>query len=203
MATPEEFATAAAAAFKETLQEALRETGGNGEPAFGDRGEPGLVGEPELREPAAPGGAEALPAAEDPVALGERAALLVVAQSSWQRHLGTLFETSDVQALLGVGTRQAVSDRARRGGLLMLATPDGRRYYPAFQFGPAGKPYAVLPQVLAAFAEAEVSPYTVASWFRTPQALLDGGTPARWMGEGRPDEPLVEAARRTAARFAH
>ena len=202
MPTPEEFATAAAAAFKETLQEALSHAGAE---AGGEAEPEGNAPEPfsEVREPAAADAGESFPSAGDPAELGERAALLVVAQSSWQRHLGTLFETSEVQALLGVGTRQAVSDRARRGGLLMLPTADGRRHYPAFQFGPAGKPYAVLPRLLAVFSEAEVSPSTVASWFRTPQALLDDATPARWMGEGRPEETLVEAARRTAARFAH
>lgn len=200
MTTPEEFAAAAAAAFKEALEEALQGAQAGAEPEEAPR-----PAEPagEVREPAVAYAAEALPAAEDPVELGERAVLLVVAQSAWRRHLGTLFETSDVQALLGVGTRQAVSDRARRGGLLMLPTADGRRYYPAFQFGPSGRPYAVLPRLLALFSEADVSPYTVASWFQTPQSLLDDATPARWMGEGQPEEPLLEAARRTAARFAH
>jgi hypothetical protein len=144
-----------------------------------------------------------VPSLGDPADLGERAALLVVAQSSWRSHLGTLFDTAEVQALPGIGTRQAVSDRARRGDLLMLATADGRRHYPAFQFGPSGQPFPVLPRVLAAFTEAEVSPHTIASWFRTPQPLLEAATPAQWMGEGKRDEPLLEAARRTAARFAH
>jgi hypothetical protein len=90
-----------------------------------------------------------VPSLGDPADLGERAALLVVAQSS------------------------------------------------------CGQPFPVLPRVLAAFTEAEVSPHTIASWFRTPQPLLEAATPAQWMGEGKRDEPLLEAARRTAARFAH
>jgi len=194
MTTPEEFAAEAAAAFEQTLREAMAEV----EPTAS-----ATPAESEIAEPAAAYAAAPEPSLGDPADLGERAALLVVAQSSWQSHLGTLFDTAEVQALLGVGTRQAVSDRARRGGLLMLPTADGRRHYPAFQFGPSGHPFPVLPRLLAAFAEAEVSPYTVASWFRTPQALLDAATPAQWMGEGKPEERLLEAARRTAARFAH
>lgn len=205
MTTPEEFVEVAAAAFEHTLRQAIA---GAAPAAPESRPSDAVPSGPspsagEIAEPAAAYAFEAGPSLGDPSDLGERAALLVVAQSSWRSHLGTLFDTAEVQALLGVGTRQAVSDRARRGGLLMLSTADGRRHYPAFQFGPTGQPFAALPRVLAAFADADVSPYTIASWFRTPQAQLEGATPAQWMGEGRPDERLLDAARRTASRFAH
>jgi hypothetical protein len=200
MTTPEEFVEAAAAAFEHTLRQAIAGAAPAAPDAIPSSARPN--GGAVAGASAADAGA-AEPSLGDPSDLGERAALLVVAQSSWRSHLGTLFDTAEVQALLGVGTRQAVSDRARRGGLLMLPTADGRRHYPAFQFGPTGQPFPVLPRLLAAFAEADVSPYTIASWFRTPQPLLGSDTPARWMGEGKPDEPLLEAARRTAARFAH
>jgi hypothetical protein len=191
------FSALAAAAFKETLERIGGSLRG-APPAPADE-----VREPEAAYRTAPGGAPPEGALGDPSALGERAALLVVAELSRSRPLGALLDTHQVQALLSVGTRQAVSDRARRGGLLALPTTSGRVFFPAFQFGPGGRPHAALPKVLAVFAAAEVSPWTVASWFRTLQPLLDDASPADWMGQGKDEERLLEAARRTAARLAH
>lgn len=157
----------------------------------------------EVREPGAPIDE---PAADDdlgdPRELGERAALLALAETAWRRHLGSLLDTHQVQALLGVATRQAVSDRARRGGLLMLPTRAGRVLYPAFQFGPSGQPFPAVPKVLAVFEEAGRDPWAVASWLRTPQDDLQGRSPAEWMGHDLDEAPLLEAARRAAARRA-
>lgn len=154
----------------------------------------------EVREPGAP---LEEPAVEDelgdPRALGERAALLALAETAWRRHLGALLDTHQVQALLDVATRQAVSDRARRGGLLMLPTRAGRVVYPAFQFGPSGQPFPAVPRVLAVFDQAGIDPWAVAAWFRTPQDDLEGRTPAAWLGRGLDEEPLLESARRAAA----
>ena len=188
----EHFSTLAAAAFQEALEQVERALAGGGPVPASE------VAEPEAIYSA--GGEGTL---GDPRELGERAALLAVAEMAWSRHLGVLLDTHQVQALLGVGTRQAVSDRARRGGLLALPTSSGRVFFPAFQFGPGGQPHPALPKVLAVFAAAEVSPWTIASWFRTGQALLDGSTPADWMGQGKGEDRLLEAARRTAAKLAH
>ena len=137
----------------------------------------------------------------DPVELGRRAALFVAANAVWQRHLGPLLDGTQVQQRLGVRTRQAVHDLVKRRRLLGLPTPSGRRLYPAFQFSAAGRPYAELSAILDQFAEAVTSPYTLASWFVTPQPLLDGETPARWLQLGRDPEQVKEAARRSAARL--
>lgn len=182
----------AAAAFKETLERiegALR----GAPPAPADE-----VREPEAAYRTAPGGAPPEGALGDPRALGERAALLVVAELARSRPLGALLDTHQVQALLGVGTRQAVSDRARRGGLLALPTSAGRVHFPAFQFGSDGRPHPALPKVLAVFAAARVSPWTAASWFQTPEAALGGERPAEWMAQGEDEERLLAAARRAA-----
>jgi hypothetical protein len=189
----EPFSTMAAAAFQEALEQVERSLAGAGPVPASE------VAEPEVIYAAAGSGG----GLGDPRELGERAALLAVAEMAWSRHLGALLDSHQVQALLGVGTRQAVSDRARRGGLLALPTTSGRVYFPAFQFGPGGRPHPALPKVLAVFAQAEVGPWTVASWFRTPQALLDDTAPADWMGQGKDEERLLEAARRTAAKLAH
>jgi hypothetical protein len=138
----------------------------------------------------------------NPAELGRRAALLVAADAFWQHHLGPLLDGKQVQQLLGVRSRQAVHDLVRRRRLLGLPAEKGRLAFPAFQFTGAGRPHPALPDILEAFAEAVVSPYTVASWFVTPQPLLEGETPARWLQSGRDQELVREAARRAAARLA-
>jgi hypothetical protein len=59
-----------------------------------------------------------------------------------------------------------------------------------------------LADILRTFAPAEVSPYTLASWFVTPQPLLDDTPPAQWLAEGSDPALAIEAARRTAAHLA-
>lgn len=197
----EDFSSTAAEAFRAALEEVRRTLA---RPRYGDAD--------EVREPAAPFGWQGGEPAEggppeaglgDPRELGERAALLALAEAARRRHVDALLDTHQVQALMGVGTRQAVSDRARRGGLLMLPTTAGRVGYPAFQFGPGGQPYPAVPRVLEVFAGIEADPWTVASWFQRPQALLGDATPAEWLGRGGSDDSLLEAARRTAAKLAH
>jgi hypothetical protein len=192
----EDFSSTAAEAFRAALEEVRRAM---------ERSR--FEGIDEVREPAAPvdwpGGGPPEAGLGDPKELGERAALLALAEAAWRRHVGALLDTHQVQAIMGVGTRQAVSDRARRGGLLMLPTAAGRVGYPAFQFGPGGQPYPAVPRVLELFAEVEAEPWTVASWFQSPQTLLDDATPAEWLGQGGSDDTLLEAARRTVARLAH
>lgn len=146
---------------------------------------------------------ENAPVLGDPVALGRRAALLATAEAVWGRQLGPLLDVEQVKAVLAVGSRQAVSDLARRGRLLALDATGGRKLYPAFQFGLDGRPYPELAQLLAGFRDAVETPYTVASWLVSPQDLLEGETPAAWMRSRRDPERLLEAGRRAAAALAH
>lgn len=144
---------------------------------------------------------EDAPDTADPAVLGRRAALLAVAETLWGQYLGPLFEVEQVKILLKVTSRQAVSDLARRGRLLALDTSDGRKLYPAFQFSTSGRPYSEVQKILKIFTGAVQSPYTIASWFTTPQDLLEGEKPAHWMRSRREPELLFEAARRAAARL--
>jgi len=138
----------------------------------------------------------------DPARLGRRAALVAVAEAAWGGHLGPLLEAKQVQELLGVDTRQAVSDLRARRRLLALTKENGRVLYPAFQFGDSGRPFEALPQILMVFEDqARVDPWTVASWFVTPQALLDDMAPAEWLAKGEDRDRVVKAARRSAARL--
>lgn len=137
----------------------------------------------------------------DPAELGRRAALLGAADAVWSKRLGPRFTREQVQRLLGVRSRQAVSQLVKRRRLLALPTREGRLAFPAFQFSPSGRPYEAIPTVLDAFAVAYLDPYTIASWFVTRQALLRGMTPAAWLQRGRDPQRVIEAARRSAARL--
>ena len=138
----------------------------------------------------------------DLAALGRRAALLAVAGAVWRRQLGPLLEGREVQELLGVGSRQAVSDLAKRGRLLALDAAGGRRLYPAFQFAESGRPHRDLESVLEVFAGVVESTYTTASWLVSPNADLTGETPIERLRSGRGLDELLVAARRAAARLA-
>ena len=143
------------------------------------------------------------PDLKDPAAVGRRAALLAVADTVWGRQFGPLFDSEQVGALLGVSSRQAVSDLAKRGRLLVLDSSRGRKLYPAFQFGRNGRPYRELVPVLELFSEVVETPHTIASWFTSPNSSLENQTPVDWLRAGRGSAQLLEAARRSAARLAH
>jgi hypothetical protein len=135
--------------------------------------------------------------------LGRRGALLATSDLVWRERLGRLLTRDEVQEILGLQTRQAVFDLAKRGRLLALPTQSGRAHYPAFQFDlERGRTYPALTKALMLFREAEVNPYSAASWFCEPQSLLGERTPAQWMLERRSDETLIETARRSAAPLA-
>ncbi|MGH9070589.1 MAG: hypothetical protein ACRDX8_05340 [Acidimicrobiales bacterium] len=146
--------------------------------------------------------------AEDtsPEDLGHRAAILVAAGRVWDRHLGPMVGAGELADLLGIGTRQAVHDRARRGGLLALRRGSRQVRFPAFQLvdRPGSVSRTVLPglgAILELFDVASVDAWTVASWFCTPGELLEAMTPARWLAEGNHPDAAIEAARRSAARL--
>jgi hypothetical protein len=137
----------------------------------------------------------------DPSALGRRAAMLAVSELVWHKHLGPMLSSKEVRELTGRGTRQSVSELAKRRRLLALPEDDGRLTFPAFQFGRTGKRLPALERVLAILDGAVETPYTVASWFVTPESRLDGKTPAAWLRAGRRPEPVLEAATRYAQRL--
>lgn len=143
------------------------------------------------------------PGLEDPGAFGRRAAILAAADVLWRRQLGRLLSSEEVRQLLGVGTRQAVSDFVKRRRLLAIRGTDGRLLFPAFQFTAAGRPLAALEAILSAFARAGVDGLTIASWFTSPQDLLEDRTPADWLQSGGAGALVIEAARRTASELAH
>ena len=85
--------------------------------------------------------------------------------------------------------------------LLALPEADGRLAFPAFQFTRTGERLPGLERILKVFAGAVETPYTIASWFVTPESRLAGKRPAAWLRAGRPTEPVLEAATRYAERL--
>lgn len=136
---------------------------------------------------------------DDPAGIGRRAALLIAADALWDRHLGKMLDSRQVQELLGVQTRQAVHDLMKRGRLLGLPLKARQWVYPSFQFSGSGRPYTVLPEVLRAFDGVASTPYTVASWLVSPNPLLDDQTPIDWLASGGDADRVRLAAQRRAA----
>jgi hypothetical protein len=142
-------------------------------------------------------------AVEDPAALGRRAALLAASDVLWERHLGPMYSTRQVRELMHIGSRQAISERVKRRRLLSVPGPDINPAFPAFQFTPGGRTLPGLGAILDAFGDAASSPYTIASWFVTPDPQLEGKAPAAWLREGGASERAVRAAERYAERLRH
>jgi hypothetical protein len=124
---------------------------------------------------------------------GRRAALAAVAGQVWSEHLGPLFDTDGVAALLGGVTKQAVSDRVRRRRLLALRTGSGRLVYPAFQFD-GRHVLRGLADVLGQIEPDDAEAWTVASWLTTPDPALGGRTPVDALRDGDTDPVLAAAA---------
>jgi hypothetical protein len=139
---------------------------------------------------------------EDPAALGRRAALMAASDVLWERHIGPLYSTRQVRELMGIGSRQAISERVKRRRLLSVPGADGNPRFPAFQFA-GRRPLPGLGQILDAFRDAAESPYTVASWFVTPDPLLDDRPPAVWLRESGAPDRAAQAASRYAERLRH
>lgn len=122
------------------------------------------------------------------------------AEAAWREFLGPMLNADEVQATLETDHR-TVQDLSAQGVLLALPALDGRILYPAFQFSRTSHPYAEIQRVLEIFEGAVETPWTIASWFMTPQDLLEETTPVHWMQAGREPETLFESARRAAARL--
>jgi hypothetical protein len=121
----------------------------------------------------------------------------------WREVLGPLLDTEKVRDLLGLKNRGKVRDLSASGQLLELISHEGHDLYPAFQFDANGSPYPEIAGVIEIFSGIVATPYTIASWFVSPQDLLEGEIPAAWLRSGRDSELLFEAARRAAAPLAH
>ena len=96
--------------------------------------------------------------------------------------------TSEVQALLGGVTRQAVALRVANRGLLSLEL-GGRSYFPAWQFGPDG-PHPGVNRVVAALTDAGRGVLAADRLMRTALEEERGRTPAQLLASGDVDRAL-------------
>ncbi len=102
--------------------------------------------------------------------------------------IGPVFDTNGVAAYLHASDTTAA--------LLELATSDGHRVYPAFQFTDTGIDARFQP-ALAALATAPR--WTAALWFVTPNPDLDGLTPLDWIRADKAIETVRVSARAAVA----
>ncbi|MGD0320894.1 MAG: hypothetical protein ABSC00_04690 [Acidimicrobiales bacterium] len=134
-----------------------------------------------------------------PKEAAERLVSLVPSRSPWGAVVGPVYDTSQVRALLGAASRQAVGDRARRRTVLALHTGDGHVVYPVFQF----KGREVIPglsKVLQRVSDT-VDDWTLASWLRAPQPALGGRSIVEQLARRGADEQVIEVADAAAERW--
>ncbi len=89
--------------------------------------------------------------------------------------------------------------RLADAGILLSLPGSGGRVYPAFQFSRDGLPNPVVADALDLLMQADISEFTAAGWFVTPQKELDDRTPAEWIVSDGDPEALLRVARQTAA----
>jgi hypothetical protein len=117
----------------------------------------------------------------------------------WTKQIGPMLRRRDISA---PGSAGGVATVISTRNMLSIDDGSGTRLFPAFQFDPETRaPFPELANVVPLFRAAGIDDYTAASWFRSPQVLLGGETPATWLAERREERILVEAARRTIARL--
>jgi hypothetical protein len=122
-------------------------------------------------------------------------------EERWRALLGPLLDRVEVQQRLGLGAADVRTMEAG-GRLLALPTESGDVVFPAFQFGPDGKVEPTIGRVLAILLPVVVTPYTVASWLRSPRDDLGRQTPLDWLAAGHDPDQVIAAAELTAARLA-
>lgn len=135
----------------------------------------------------------------DPRAVGENMAVFVPeSPGAFSKIIGPVYSTRALTSLWRV-SREAVSKRARNGGLLVLKV-EGENLFPVFQFDGAEVRQDVM-AVVKAFGE-HVDPFTIAQWLNTRQ-VSDGArrTPIEMLDSGAFNE-VVSAARVASARWA-
>lgn len=113
--------------------------------------------------------------------------------AAWAAQLGPVYSTSDTARLLETSTESVEQDSR----LLRLEMRSGRIGYPVFQFDGRTQIDGV-GDVVEILTTAATSPWTIASFLRSPQPAFDGREPIELLREGNV-EAVVDAARNFAA----
>ena len=127
------------------------------------------------------------------------AAAVPHAPHAYDLAFGPFYDTTGLTRWLGI-SRQALSDRVRRGSILACRTEDGHLVYPAFQFGREGSVRPELVDTLRAFAGHDG--WAVAAWLTTPTDALEGQSALDWLALGRDTASVIDLAAADAAGWA-
>jgi len=136
----------------------------------------------------------------DPAELAEQLVAAVPTRHDLDRLTGPFYDTPGLTKWLGV-SRQALDDRTKKGTLLMCPLQDGTRVYPAWQFRDNTTTVPHLIEALKILRAGAESPWTVATWLRTPLAKLAGVDPVSWLDRGGEPEAVLAIARADADRW--
>lgn len=136
---------------------------------------------------------------DDLFRLGREAAAAALAPLLWAAAVGETWNTTRAAEFLKV-TRQALYKRIQSGSILALPGR-GTSEFPVWQFDPETRLVRhIVGSIVGAFrsADDQVSSLVIASWATTPNARLDGLSPAQWINDGRDENAVLTAARRAA-----
>lgn len=136
----------------------------------------------------------------DPAELAEQLVSAVPTRHDLDRLTGPFYDTAGLTKWLDV-SRQALDDRTKKGTLLMCRLQDGTRVYPAWQFRNNRTTVPHLAEALKILRVGAESPWTVATWLRTPLSKLDGVDPVSWLDRGGEPEAVLAVARADADRW--
>lgn len=137
--------------------------------------------------------------AGDAEVLGRRAAMIVLAGSTWERALGELLTSAAARTLLGGVSREALRKRVAGGSVIALRDEAGLVRYPRWQFDPStGAPFAAVKEINEIFDDAGLDPWALAAFVTSPQPELGERTPVDAFAD-TDIEPLLLAAHRTVA----
>ena len=99
-----------------------------------------------------------------PVENARRAAFIAAAGTVWEGAVGPLLSGEQVRELMGI-SRQRVAQLASERHVIVLEEQSGARRYPAWQFGPSGRPLAALVAAHRTLVEdGHMSGWSAASW---------------------------------------
>jgi len=139
---------------------------------------------------------------DDPSALAERMVASIPTRHEYDAVAGPFYDTAGLRKWLGI-SRQALAARVAAGSLLACPTQEGQLVYPAWQFQPDGTTVAHLAEVIKILRPAAATPWTVATWLRTPGGEnVEGADAVTWLSNGGDVTPILAEAREDAARWA-
>jgi hypothetical protein len=119
----------------------------------------------------------------------------------WEEYFGPHLQADEVQRRLGLTDVQQVNRLAKQRRILAFRSGNTAAY-PSFQFTERGELDPTISQVVMILSEVVETPYTIASWLKSPKESLEGDTPLRWLERGLNPDLVIEAAKLTAARLA-